>query len=264
MIRALLGRWREGKVIGAIEAVLKGRGPVGPALDAARDLRGIGSKRAVPVLCEALDKGPEGLRLEAAATLAAIQKRCPDTRILEALSAAILTERQPLAAREAAIEALTEVVDVRRVGSLLEVIKKPATPAPVRSAAVRGLQRLGYPEVIERLVEDALLDKAQDPDGAVQRWVVEELKALGDKDKLSKLNEIVHSRRRLRYRPLRPGTTDPAAVVALMAEVDPEHAVRYLSQMVDDSTRVISAAAAGALREIRNRPRAADGARGTP
>jgi hypothetical protein len=254
MLRALLGRWREGKAIGAVEAGIRGRGVIAPALDGARRLREIGSKRSVPVLCEALDKGAEALRVEAAAALAAVHKRCPDTRVLGALNAAILTERQPDAVREAAIEALTGVVDVRHEGSLVDVLKKPTAPVRVRAAAIRGLLRHGYPEAVERLAENCLFDAAQDPKGAIRRWVIDELKALDDKEKLSKLHEIVHSRRRLRYRPLRPGSTDPAAVVALMAEVDPEHSVRYLSQMVDDSTKVISAAAAAALRGIREKP----------
>ncbi|MBM4037225.1 MAG: HEAT repeat domain-containing protein [Planctomycetes bacterium] len=254
MMRALLGRWKESKAIGVIEAAIRAHGPIQPTLDAARGLAEIGSKRSVPALCAALDKGPEALRLEAAAALAAVQKRCPDTRILEALNAAILHERQHERVRVAAVEALGEVVDSRHVGGFLEALKRPSTPLPVRSAAFQALRRLGHAELIERLVENYLFGQARDPQGAVRRWVVAEIKALNDKETLSKLHEIALGRRKLRHHSFSFEAGDPAAVVQLMVEVDPAHAVRYLTHMVDHSTQVVSAAAAKALREIRAMP----------
>ncbi|HUT37589.1 MAG TPA: HEAT repeat domain-containing protein [Planctomycetota bacterium] len=251
MVGRLLDRWRERKALKSVEGALRGRMATEEALAALRDLPAIASLRSIPTLCLLLTHGQEALRAEACAALAAIYRRRQDQRVLEALNAAILFERQPDSVRTQAIEALAGIVHTRHVGSLIEVLKKATTPLPVRTAALHALERLGYPEVVERLVENCLLARSADSRGELRAWVVEQLKALDDKEKLTKIHEIVHNRRRLRYRAMSVEAGDHATLVQLMAEVDPDHAVRFLGHMVDHSTTIISAAAVKALREIR-------------
>ncbi len=253
MIGLLLNRWKEGKALRTVEAALQGGGAQDEAINAIQTLRDIGSKRSIPTLCLALTHGGEALRAVAPAALAGIHKRHNDNRILEAINTAVLSDRQADTVRVAAIEALGEAVDVRHAASLLEVLKSPRSPLAVRTAAAHTLHRLGYPDLLERLVENYLFERKDDPHGAVRQWVEGELKALDDREKLSKLNEIAHGRRRLRYHSLSSERGDPGDIVHLMAEVDPVQSVRYLSQMADHSTTVISAAAAKALRDIRGK-----------
>ena len=148
-------------------------------------------------------------------------------------------------------EALAGLVHARHAGSFVELLKSTRTPLRVRTAAVRALVRVGYPEVVERLVENYFFKRTDDPQGLLRRWVVEQLGRLQDKDKLIKLHEIAHARRKLRYYAMDFEAGDPAHLVQVMAEVDPDHAVRFLGHMVDESTSVISLAAVKALREIR-------------
>ncbi len=251
MFGSLLNRWREGKAIRALESSIDGRGPLAAGVKAARDLQQLGSARCVHALCSALTHGPEALRAEAPAALAGVHKRRHDERVPKALSEAILSERQGEVVREAAIGALAEIVSVRHVGSFVELLKSMRTPVRVRTAAMRALGRVGYPEIVERLVESYFLKRTDDPHGANRRWVVEQLKQLRDKEKLTKLHEIAHARRRLRNYVINLESGDAAELVQVMAEVDADQAVRFLSHMVDESTSVISRAAAEALRDIR-------------
>ncbi|HPD13309.1 MAG TPA: HEAT repeat domain-containing protein [Planctomycetota bacterium] len=258
MIGRLLNRWREGKAAQTIEGALRGAKPPAEAIAAIRELGECGSRASVQVLCLAFTHGPEALRAEAPAALAAVHQREPDERILKALNEAVLSEQQSPAVRQAAIAALAQVVDARRAGGLVELLKSGRTPLPVRTAAVQALKQLHYAELVERLVENFLRSRQVDPRGVMHQWVVEQLKALDDREKLTKLNEIAHVRRKLRYYAVNLDTTDPAAIVHLMAEVDPGEAKRFLSQMADESTRVISAAAIEALQDIRKRQQEAD------
>ncbi len=259
----LLDRWRERKAIRALEGALHGRRPLEEGVKAAQDLQELGTAQSVHALCVALTHGPEALRVVAPAALAAVYKRRHDARILKALNEAVLSEKQAEPVREAAIDALADVVSVRHVGSLIELLKATRTPLRVRTAAVRALARLGYPEVVERLVENYLFRHEEDPHGVVKRWVVERLKELDDSEKLTKLHEIAHLRRKLRYRAVSFEAGHPALIVHLMAEVDPDHAPRFLGHMVDHSTAVISRAAAKALDDIRSKRRAAHGHEGS-
>ena len=260
MIRLLLGRFKEGKALSTLEAALQGRGAPETAIEALKTLQEIGSARSIPAMCLALTHGQEAVRAEVPAALAAVHQRHADNRILEALNAAVLSDRQSEKVRIAAVEALAEVIDARHVGSFLEVLRTPRSPLGVRAAAANALARLGYPELFERLTENYLFDRKSDPQDAIRQWVVRELKALDDPDKLRKLHEIAHGRRRLKYHSFSFERGDPGAIVNLMAQVDPEHAVRFLSHMVDHSTTIISAAAAEALREIKAKHRDAPGA----
>jgi len=253
MIRALLNRWKEGRAVRRIESAADGQGRPAEALAAVRDLEKLGTTRCVHSLCLALAHGPEELRVQVAAALAAIHKRCNDERVLKALNEAILSEHQPDSVREAAIAALAGVVHHRHVGSFVEVVKSARTPLHVRTAAVRGLARVEYPELVERLVESYFLTREEDPHGVIRRWAVQELRSLRDPEKLTKLHEIAHGRRRLRYHSFSFERGDPAVVVHLMAEADPEHATRFLGHMLDHSTQVISAAAAKAIAQIRTK-----------
>jgi hypothetical protein len=264
MIRALLNRWKEGKAVRSIESAVSGQGRPGEALAAARDLAKVGTKRCVHALCLTLTHGPEELRMHVVAALAAVHKRHNDEQALKALNEAILSDHQADKVREAAIDALAEVVHQRHVGSFVELIKSTRTPLHVRTAAVRGLARVGYPELVERLVENCFFTHEQDPHGAIRRWAVQELRALNDPEKLTKLHEIAHGRRRLRYYSFSPERGDPATVVHLMAEADPDHATRFLGRMMDHSTQVISSAAAKAIAEVRRKRAAAGADAGTP
>jgi HEAT repeat protein len=247
----LLDRFKESKAARCIEAALQQQRPPEEAVSAARHLRDVGAEHCIPVLCEALSRGCAPLQVEAAQALAAIHKRHPDKRILEALNAAVLQERQPPQVRQAAIEGLIELVSFRHAGCLIEILKTARTPLPVRAAAIRGLKKLAYPEVLERLVESYVLGRQLDPKGEIRRWAVQELIALEDRDKLGKMHEIAHGRRKLRYGALLPEAGGLAPLVFLMAEVDPKASLRYLSQMTDDPNPAIRAAAAQTLQELR-------------
>jgi len=249
----MLDRFRESRAARCIEAALGQEKPPEEAVFAARQLREIGAERCVPILCNALLHGPVPLQIEAALALAAIHQRFPDKRILEALHGALLHERKAEQVRQAAIEGLVELIDVRHAGSLLEVLKSNRSPMAVRSAALRGLKKLGYSEVVERLVESFLFGKRLDPAGEIRKWAVRELIAVDDPDKLTKIFEIAHGRRKLRYRAVSPEAGGPAALVLLMARVDPRASVRLLNQMADDSNPAIRAAAAKALQSVKGR-----------
>jgi len=218
---------------------------------AARRLGELGAERCIPVLSAALAKGSAALQIQAARALGAIYKRHADVHILEALNAAVLHERQSAQARQAAVESLAQIIDVRHAGSLIEVLKSSRSPMPVRAAALRCLKRLGYAEVLERLVESSLFAKRLDPRGEIGKWAIHELIALDDRDKLTKIHEIAHGRRRLRYRTMSDEAGGPAALVFLMAQIDPKGAQRFLNRMVDDENPAIRSAAAQALRNIR-------------
>jgi HEAT repeat protein len=249
----LLSRFKERKATRCIQAAFQKQRPPEEAVAAARRLRECATERSIPILCEALEKGLVPLQIEAAHALAELQKRSPNRRILGALNSAVLHERKPQQARQAAIESLVEVVDVRRAGSLIEVLKSNRSPMPVRAAALRGLKQLGYPEVLERLVESYLFGKRLDPNGEIRKWAVRELIALDDNEKLTKIFEIVHGRHKLRYRPISAEEGGAARLVHLMAQINPKHAMRFLNQMVDDTNPGIRQAAAKALKEIKTK-----------
>ena len=247
----LLDRFKESKAIRCIEAALRDPKGVPEAVPAARRLRDTGAERCVPVLCEAIAQGAAPLQIEAARTLGAVYRRHADKRVLECLNTTILHERQPSEVRQAAIESLVEILDVRHAGSLIEVLKSNRSPIPVRSAALRALKQLGYNESVERLVEACLFGKRLDPTGAIRKWATNELIAVDDHDKLAKIFEIAHGRRKLRYRAISPEAEGPAPLVLLMARVDPKGSMRYLNQMVDDANPAIRTAAADAIERIR-------------
>ena len=247
----LLSWVKESKASRCIHAVLQSQKGAGEGVAAARGLKEFGSERCVPILCEALARGELPLRVEAAHALAAIYARHPDKQVLGALNGAILHERQPRQARQAAVEGLVGIVDVRHAGSLLELLKSQRTPVPLRAAALRGLKKLGYHEVLERLVESVLFGKRQDPKGEIRKWAVNELIALDDRDKLTKIHEIAHGRRKLRYRAFSDETGGPAQLVLLMAQIDPKAAMRLLSAMADDPNPAIRNAALRALDNIK-------------
>ncbi|MFP4058551.1 MAG: HEAT repeat domain-containing protein [Candidatus Brocadiia bacterium] len=249
----LLARFKESGAIRNVAAALGASGGVEQGVAAAQRLGELGGERAIPILREALFSGRVPLQVQAAKALAAVHQRRPDQQILKALNGAALAERQDPRVRQAAIEALCSAVDLRHAGSLVEVLKSPDSPLPVRQTAFRCLKRLRYPELLERLVENLLLGERLDPRGAVRKWAIGELGALDDHDKLTKLFEIAHGRRRLRHRALSPEAGDPATLVLLMARLDPRGSVRFLHQMVDDDNPGIRSAAAQALRDIKAR-----------
>ena len=246
-----LSRFKESKATRCVQVALKQKKPSAEALAAARGLSEFGGERCIPVLCDALAKGGAPLQVEAARALAGVHARCPDKSILGALNSAILHERKQAEARQAAIESLVQLVDVRHAGSLIEVLKSNRSPMPVRSAALKGLKKLGYPEFLERLVESVLFGKPLDPRGEIRKWATNELIALDDSEKLSKIHEIAHGRRKLRYRAISDAAGGPAVLVHLMARIDPRLSVRYLHQMADDENPAIRAAAARALQDIK-------------
>ena len=246
----ILSRLKESKARRCIEAALSGAGDAYEGVQAARTLREVGSERCVGVLCEALERGEKRLRQEAAPALAAIHQRSPDKRILAALNAAILHASQPAEVREAAVEALAQVVDVRRAGSLVQVLTSHKTPLRVRAAAIAALKKLHYAEVLERLVESALFGERLDPKCEIRRWAIHELRTLDDHEKLAKLYQIAHGQRRLRYRGVSDESGGVGAIVRLMAEVDPRGSRRFLNQMTDDLNPEIRAAAREALASL--------------
>jgi len=248
----LLTRFRESSAIRLIEASLHQTKPPEQAVSAMRNLCECGSERAVPILRDALFQDNVALQIQAARALAAIHKRCPDVHILEALNGAVLHERQTAQARQAAIESLTEVIDYRHAGSLVEVLKSNRSPVNVRASALRGLKRLHYPEIAERLVESATFAKRLDPQGEIRKWATRELIALDDRDKLTKMFEIIHGRRLLRYRPLNPDT-GPADLIALMVQIDPKLSVKFLHELVEDDNPTVHTAADEALAQLRER-----------
>jgi len=109
----------------------------------------------------------------------------------------------------------------------------------------------GRLEILERLVESVLFGKPLDPRGEIRKWATNELIALDDSEKLSKIHEIAHGRRKLRYRAISDAAGGPAVLVHLMARIDPRLSVRYLHQMADDENPAIRAAAARALQDIK-------------
>jgi len=248
----LLNRFRESSAIRSVEASLQESRPLEDGVGAMQRLREIGTERAIPILREALFKDNAALQIQAARALAAIYHRHPDRQVLEALNGAVLHERQSPQAREAAIGALTEVVDVRHCGALLEVLKSHRTPTDVRTAAVRGLQKLRYPEILERLVESLNFGEQLDPRGEIRQWAVRELAHLDDRDKLTRMYEIIHGRHPLRCRPLNPDSGQ-AELIFVMVRVDPKGSVRFLHQMVDDDNPTVRSAATTALSQLRDR-----------
>jgi len=155
--------------------------------------------------------------------------------------------------REAAVEALAEVVDVRKAGSLVQVLNSHKTPLRVRAAAIAALKKLRYAEVLERLVESVLFGKQLDPKGEIRRWAIHELRVLDDHEKLAKLYQIAHGLRRLRYRGITDEVGGVGTIVRLMAEVDPKGSRRFLNQMTDDLNPEIRAAAREVLASMEQR-----------
>lgn len=248
----VLSHFRESSAIRSIQASLHESKPLEEGVSAMRRLREVGTQRAVPILRDALFRDNPALQVQAAQALAAIYKRQPNVHILEALNGAVLHERQSDKARQAAIEALVEIIDVRHCGSLVETLKSHRSPVPVRAAALRGLKKLHYPEVLERLVESTAFGKDLDPHGAIRRWAVNELGLLDDREKLTRMHEIIHGRRPLRYRPLNPDGGQ-AGLVAIMVHIAPKQSLRFLHQLVDDDNPAIRAAAAAALQQLHDR-----------
>ena len=246
----LLTRFRESSAIRSIQASLHQAKPLEDGVAAMRRLCDCGTERAIPILRDALFQDSVGLQIQAARALAAIYRRCPDVHILEALNGAVLHERQAAQARQAAIESLTEIIDYRHSGSLVEVLKSSRSPINVRASALRCLKRLHYPEITERLVESATFPTQLDPRGETREWAVRELVGLDDRDKLTKMYEIIHGRHPLRYRPLNP-ETGPADVIAMMVRIDPKGSLRFLNDLADDDNPAIHAPAAKALQAIR-------------
>jgi len=248
----LLNHFRESSAIRSVQASLQEAKPLEDGVAAMRRLSEIGTQRAIPILRDALFKDNTALQIQAARALAAIHRRHADVAILEALNGAVLHERQSATARQAAIEALAEVVDVRHCGGLIEILKSGRSPVNCRAAALLGLKQLHYPDILERLVESACFSKRLDPRGEIRAWAIRELVALDDHDKLTKMHEIVHGRRPLRYRPLNPDTGQ-AQLVFLMARIDPKGSVKFFHQMVDDENPKVRSAAATALKQLRDR-----------
>ncbi len=251
MLDGLLNWWREGKALRAAQAALAGGGSLPEALNAVRALGECGSQRAIEPLCNAFARGPEAVSTEALAALAKVYQRCPDARILKLVNEAVLSEHHSPAVREAAIAALAEEVDARRAGSLLQVLKAERTPLRLRDAAFQALWRLGYAELVECLAETYLRYRKADDGAALREWVLGQLRALDDREKLTKLNEIIHGRRKLRQYAVNFESDDPAVLIHLMVDTDPFQAPRFLSHMADHATSVISQAAAQALRDVR-------------
>ncbi|MFW6108601.1 MAG: HEAT repeat domain-containing protein [bacterium] len=248
----LLDHFRESSAIRSVEASLQQDKPLEEGVAAVRRLREIGTDRAVPILREALFQDNPALQVQAAHALAAIHERQPDVHILEALNGAVLHERQAHKARRAAIEALAKVVDLRHCGSLLEVLKSRRSPVAVRAAALQGLKKLHYPELLERLVECTTFAKDLGDQGATRRWAINELATLDDREKLTKMHEIIHGRRALRYRPLNPDGGQ-ADLIFIMVHIAPKESLRFLHQMVDDDNPAIRSAAATALKQLHDR-----------
>ena len=247
----LLARFKESAAIRCVEAALRQAKPADNGVEAARRLGDVGSDRCIPILKQALFQDNLRLQIQAARAFAAIYKRHPDPHILEILNVAILNERQSAQARQAIVESLAEITDIRRSGGLVEVLKSARTPATVRSAALGALKSLNYPEILERLVESAIFGKILDPRGEIRTWATSQLIALDDRDKLHRIFEIIHGRRRLRYRTVSPETGGPASLVDLLPRIDPRGAVPLLEEMVDDDNPAIHDAAKQALAKLR-------------
>ena len=246
-----LSRMRESAAIRCIQASLSEKKSSGDGVAAARRLSELGSERCIPILKDALFREHLPLKVQSARALAAIYQREPSNRILEILHSAALNERQPAQARQAAVESLAEIIDVRHPGSLIEILKSARSPVAVRATALRCLKRLGYPQVLERLVECAIFGKTLDPRGEIRTWATRELTALEDRDKLSKLFEIIHGRRRLKYRAINPKSGGPGALVSLMPRIDARGCRRYLEDMVADENPAIHEAAEIALAALK-------------
>jgi len=247
----LLNHFRESSAIRCVQASLQQGKPLEEGVAAVRRLSEIGTERAIPILRDALFKENTALQIQVARALAAIYARRPDVQILEALNGAVLHERQSAQARQAAIASLAEVIDVRHCGSLIEVLKSSRSPVKVRAAALSALKKLHYPEVLERLVESTAFGKRLDPRGETRQWAIRELTGLDDRDKLTKMFEIVHGRRKLRYRPPDPDSGQ-ADLILLMARIDPKQSVRFLHQMVDDDNPRIRSATVAALEKLKD------------
>jgi len=247
----LLARFKESSAIRCIEAALKQDEPPDSSVAAARRLGDVGTDRCIPILKEALFQDDLRLQVQAARAFAAIYKRQPDPQILEILNVAVLNERQSAQARQAIVECIAEITDIRRSGGLVEVLKSARTPASVRTAALDALKSLNYPEILERLVESAIFGKTLDPRGEIRTWATRQLIALDDREKLHKIFEIVHGRRRLRYRAVSPETGGPASLVQLLPRIDPKGAVPLLEEMADDDNPAIHDAAREALANLK-------------
>ena len=253
----LLSRFRESAAIRCVRAVLEqGKSPAEGVAAAVR-LMEVGTQRCVPILCEALAKEDPALQVQAARALATVQKRQPDERILKALNAAVLNERHNAQARQAAVEAIATVVDASHTKSLHEVLRSHRTPLQVRVAAIRALKKLGYGEVLERLVEATLFGPTEDPRGEIHRWAIRELGALDEHEKLTKIYEIIHGRRKLHYRSFAAVPGGPASLVPILAEIDPKGAIRFLHMMSDDENPGVREAAVKALRPAQGKGPAA-------
>jgi len=247
----LLARIRESAAMRGVKAALEGGMSVEQGSEAARRLATVGSDRCVSVLCAALGKDNPLLQAEAVRALTAIRKRRPDAHVLEAVTAAILNERMRPEVRKTAVECFADVVELRRAGCLVEVLRSARCPILVRAAAVAGLKKLGYGEVIERLVESALFGPEQDPRGEIRRWAVRELVALGNHETPSHIHEIMHGRRKLLNCSFTTMPGGRAVLIPLMVEVDPKGAQRFLHMMADDENPAVRQAAAQALHALR-------------
>ena len=253
----LLDRFRESSATRCVQVALDAGKPSDESVAALHMLAEIGTERCVPVLCDVLVRNVLALQIPAARALTLIYKRQASQRILEALHSAALNERQPPQARQAAVESLGEVVDVHHARGLVEVLESSRSPVPVRSAALRCLKRLGYSEILERLVESAIFGPRLDPRAEIRRWAVHELIALEDREKLNKLHEIILGRRKLRYRAVSAEAGGPGTLIALLAEVDSHGALPYLEEMHDHDNPALREAATrtlGALKAAQSAP----------
>jgi HEAT repeat protein len=183
--------------------------------------------------------------------LAAIRKRHPDAHVLEAVTAIILNEHQSAPVRKAAVECFADVVELRRAGCLLEVLRSARSPLPVRAAAFVGLKKLGYPELLERLVEAALFGQAEDPRGEIRRWALHELTSLDEHEKLTKVYEILHGRRKLYNRSFTTIPGGRVALIPILVHIDSKGCQRFLAMMSDDENPAVREAAAEALHALR-------------
>ena len=95
----LLNRFRESSAIRCVQGTLQAAKPLEDGVAALRRLSAIGTRRAIPILRDALFKDNTALQIQSARALAAIHKRQPDIQILEALNGAVLHERQSAQAR---------------------------------------------------------------------------------------------------------------------------------------------------------------------
>jgi len=248
----LLARIRESVAMRGVKAALEGAKSAEHGTEAARRLANVGSERCVSVLCAALGKDNPVLQVEAVRALTAIRKRRPDAHVLQAVTALVLSDRMRPEVRKAAIECFVEVVELRRAGCLVEVLRSARSPLPVRAAALQGLRKLGYAEVLDRLVESTLFGPKEDPRGEIRRWAVHELTSLDEREKLTKIYEIIHGRRKLYNHSFTAVPGGRAVLVSLMVQVDPKGSLRFLHMMSDDEDPAVRQAATQALACVRD------------